>query len=114
MSWRNVLAFRALPREGPRMRWCSAFVVGLAALAVAPGAADDKGKIDLRKLPPAAPGVVDFQRDIQPLLARACISCHGPGKQRAGLRLDERAAAMQGSNSGAVIHPGDVAKSRLL
>ncbi|MCI0460228.1 MAG: PSD1 and planctomycete cytochrome C domain-containing protein [Gemmataceae bacterium] len=96
------------------MRRCSALVVGLIALGIAPGSAGEKGKIDLRKLPPAPPGVVDFQRDIKPIFARACIECHGPSKQRAGLRLDGRAAAMQGGNSGAVIHPGQIAGSRLL
>ena len=27
----------------------------------------------------------DFERDIQPLLAR-CVQCHGPSKERGGLR----------------------------
>ncbi len=31
---------------------------------------------------------VDYTRDIKPLLAEKCVSCHGPNKQEAGLRLD--------------------------
>ena len=45
-------------------------------------------KLDLAKLPPAAPGTMDFPRDIQPIFAKACLSCHGPQKQRAGKRCN--------------------------
>jgi mono/diheme cytochrome c family protein len=71
-------------------------------------------KLDLAKLPPAAKGTIDFARDIQPLFAKRCYECHGEKKQRGGLRLDERKAAFEGSNSGAVLVPGNVAKSKLL
>jgi mono/diheme cytochrome c family protein len=74
----------------------------------------DDVKIDSSKLPASAAGTMDFQRDIKPILAKACISCHGPEKQRAGLRLDERKAALQGSNAGPVLRPGKAAESRLL
>ena len=41
----------------------------------------------------AAP--LDFARDIRPLLSDACYNCHGPDAKarKAGLRLDDRAAA---------------------
>ena len=42
----------------------------------------------------------EFARDIQPLLARRCFSCHGPDTQEAGLRLDERAVAVAALDSG--------------
>ena len=42
----------------------------------------------------------DFTRDVKPVLARHCVSCHGPDKQRGGLRLDTAAAARQGGNAG--------------
>lgn len=71
-------------------------------------------KLDLKKLPPAFAGKVDFRKDIEPILQRACISCHGPDKQRSGLRLDNGPAAMKGSNSGPVIQPGKGDQSRLL
>ena len=45
-------------------------------------------EIDPSKLPPAATRPVDFAKDIEPLLANNCFSCHGPRKQEAGLRLD--------------------------
>ncbi len=36
----------------------------------------------------------DFAREIQPVFAKRCIGCHGPGQQMAGLRLDDPAAAI--------------------
>jgi hypothetical protein len=57
---------------------------------------------------------IDFTRDIQPILTRSCLHCHGSEKQRGGLRLDDGAQALQGGNSGAIIRPGDSARSRLI
>ena len=67
----------------------------------------------------AAPssGKVQFNRDIRPILADHCYSCHGPdkAKRKAGLRLDERVGALTALESGKhAIVPGDVAKSRIL
>ncbi len=63
--------------------------------------------------PVAAAG--DFARDIQPLLARRCFSCHGPDTQEAGLRLDERAVAVAALDSGSrAIVPGDADASELI
>jgi len=69
---------------------------------------------DLSKLPPAVTGTMDFVKDVQPILAKACVGCHGQAKCKAGLRLDCRSDAIKGGNSGAVIKPGDAAGSRLL
>ncbi|MSO21662.1 MAG: DUF1553 domain-containing protein [Acidobacteria bacterium] len=65
-------------------------------------------------LPPAAKIKVEFSKDIQPLLAEACQSCHGGQQQLGGLRLDSRAAALAGGKSGAVIKPGNSADSKLI
>ena len=57
---------------------------------------------------------VDFARDIQPLLAEHCVKCHGPEKQKGGLRLDVKAAALKGGDSGERgIFPGHASQSRL-
>ena len=48
------------------------------------------------KLPPAATIKVDFEKDVQPILAQKCHSCHGEEAQQSGLRLDRRQAAMRG------------------
>jgi hypothetical protein len=61
----------------------------------------------------AAPAV-DFARDVRPILAAHCYECHGPDKQKGGLRLDARATALRGGVSGDTIVPGDAARSHIL
>ena len=48
----------------------------------------------------ASPAEVLFARDIQPLLAKHCILCHGPDQAEAGLRLDLAEAATTALESG--------------
>jgi cytochrome c553 len=58
---------------------------------------------------------VSFTRDVKPLLARRCFSCHGPTAREGGLRLDEAEAALAELDSGLyAIVPGDVAASALV
>src|ERR1043165_7497783 len=63
------------------------------------------------KLPDGAPGQVDFARDIQPILSKFCYECHGPEKQKGGLRLDQKAAALKGGDSGPLLVPGKSVES---
>src|SRR4051794_20697312 len=66
-------------------------------------------------LPPAATASVDFDKDVRPILANNCLNCHGPEKQKGGLRLDSRQALLTGGNSGPAIIVGEKAgESRLL
>jgi mono/diheme cytochrome c family protein len=44
----------------------------------------------------AAP--VDFVRDVRPIFAKHCTECHGEKKQKSGLRLDVKAAAIKGGD----------------
>ena len=44
---------------------------------------------------PQVPAKVDFATDIQPILHAHCIECHGPDKQRAGMRLDRKSSALK-------------------
>ncbi len=55
-----------------------------------------------------------FEKDVRPLLIRNCIQCHGPEKQKGGLRLDSRAGRQKGGTSGPVILPGKPEESLLL
>lgn len=45
-------------------------------------------------------GGIDFHKDIRPILESHCIECHGPKKQKSGLRLDKKSSAFQGGDSG--------------
>ncbi len=65
-------------------------------------------------LPPALQRKVDFARDIQPLLAQRCYECHGADKQKNGLRLDLKSAALKGGESGPALVSGKSAESRLV
>jgi mono/diheme cytochrome c family protein len=57
---------------------------------------------------------VDFTTQVQPILRRNCIACHGPAVQQGGLRLDDAAAALKGGYSGAAILPGMASESPLV
>ena len=56
---------------------------------------------------------VDFERDVQPILAKRCFLCHGPQEQVSGLRLDSADSILKGSDAGPVIVPGSAATSKL-
>src|SRR5437016_12337236 len=57
----------------------------------------------------------DFSRDVRPLLEQHCFKCHGPQKQKGGLRLDTKEGAFKTGESGEkAIVPGHAAKSRLI
>jgi hypothetical protein len=61
--------------------------------------------------------LVDFDRDIRPLLSENCFTCHGPdgGKRQAGLRLDQKDSAFSPLESGSTaIIPGNVDQSELV
>src|ERR1041385_6592480 len=73
-----------------------AFIAGLFGVAVVPAFAD-----------------VDFAKEIQPILEKSCVKCHGPEKQKSKLRLDSREAALKGGKGGPAIVPKEAAKSEL-
>ncbi len=55
-----------------------------------------------------------FESRIRPVLLEHCVECHGPQKQKAGLRLDSREALVKGGESGAVVEAGNAEKSLLI
>ena len=67
--------------------------------------------------PAVAAEPLQFNRDIQPILADHCLACHGPDPQarQAGLRLDRRETATAEADSGALaVVPGQPRQSELL
>ena len=69
--------------------------IAIFCLAAALHAAEPPARI-----PAPATRKVDYSADIQPLLARHCLKCHGPDKQESGYRLDQKAAALRGGELG--------------
>src|SRR3954452_14514427 len=51
--------------------------------------------------------------DVQVILDRNCVKCHGPLEQNAGLRLDSLAAIEKGGTDGPVIVLGQPESSKL-
>jgi hypothetical protein len=58
-------------------------------------------------------GVV-FSRDVAPIIADACLGCHGADNPRANLRLDTFAGWKRGGRSGPLLVVGNAANSLLL
>ena len=85
-----------------------------ASLLISPAAEPSAHPVDLTRLPAPAAGTVDFTRDIQPILSTHCLKCHGAEKQKGGLRLDVRSAALRGGDSGPVLVQDKSAESRLI
>ncbi len=57
---------------------------------------------------PLSAKTVDFTRDVQPILVKRCLACHGPQQQMNGLRVDAADALLN------VVVPGDSAASKLI
>ncbi len=55
----------------------------------------------------------DFDREIAPLIARRCLSCHAGDGVKGGLDLTTRANALRGGDSGPALSTDDLAKSGL-
>lgn len=57
---------------------------------------------------------IDYLRDVKPLLAKHCTTCHGSRTQESGLRLDTAVDLRAGGDSGPSIVPGKAVESRLI
>ena len=57
---------------------------------------------------------VSFTKDLRPLLNANCNACHKPDKSKFDLDMTTYASLMKGSKKGAIVVPGDPAKSKLL
>jgi hypothetical protein len=55
-----------------------------------------------------------FEKQIRPVLAAQCWSCHGEKKVESGLRLDSRAAILKGGDRGEIVKPREAAGSVLM
>ena len=56
---------------------------------------------------------IDFVRDVQPIFAAKCYSCHGANEQEGQLRLDAKAVVLQGGVTGKLFEKGKGKQSLL-
>src|SRR5262245_2353892 len=87
---------------------------GLLLVAGAAAGADDAQHRPDRS--PTADQLAFFEKNIRPVLAARCYSCHSAeAKQpKGGLRLDTRQGLLQGGDSGPALVPGNPKKSLLI
>ena len=78
-------------------------VAALAAVSFAAGPAD-----------PQTTGVIDYEREVHPILGAKCVVCHSQEKRSGGLALATYADVLEGGRSGAAVKPGDSSDSLLL
>src|SRR5262245_7373987 len=83
--------------------WLSLCLLPLAVIAV---------RAEAPRSPAAQ--VEYFEKAVRPVLATNCFNCHGPDKQKGGLRLDSREALMKGGDSGPAVVPGKPEDSLLI
>src|SRR5262245_24953630 len=58
--------------------------------------------------------VAALSADVQAILDRNCVKCHGPLEQNGGLRLDSAASLWQGNTDGPIVVAGKPETSKLL
>lgn len=82
--------------------------LGLAAIALtsfhlgAVGAQEDAAKPEY------------YRTKVKPIFEANCVRCHGGLNHRGGLNMDTRESMLKGGHDGAVLVPGDPAKSLLV
>ncbi len=87
--------------------WCSS---GNACGACA---RDDSAR-PAESVKPDPANVEFFEKKVRPILAARCQGCHGPDKQKGGLRLDARATVLKGGTTGPAVIPGNPKESLLV
>src|ERR1051326_4983036 len=100
---------QTLSRFFVHARWAVAVVWGVSGCLTPTARA-----VDANSLPPPANQKIDFLKDIQPIFADRCYECHGPKKQEHELRLDQKASALKGGESGPALVAGKSADSLLI
>jgi hypothetical protein len=63
---------------------------------------------------PSSDALAFFETRVRPVLAENCYPCHGPQKQRSGLRLDQFDSLLKGGDRGPALVPREPEKSLLI
>src|SRR5437660_574605 len=60
------------------------------------------------------PSMIDFDRQVHPILAAKCLMCHSQEKRSGGLSLGTYSDTLDGGRSGAAVKPGESSNSLIL
>ena len=104
----------SLSEPRPRLATSVELMTGLFLSLALFGNAPPTVAEDNTAVPPAAKRTIDFNKDIKPLLAKHCVSCHGAKKQESGFRVDTRDNALAGGDRGVAFEIGESAASLLI
>jgi hypothetical protein len=58
--------------------------------------------------------LVDYEREIQPILSESCLECHSQDKRKGGLSLANYGDVLDGGKDGAVVRPGRSSASLMI
>ncbi len=67
-----------------------------------------------KTLPPPADHLVDFIKEIKPILEKSCVNCHGHGRSKGNFRMDNRETFLNGGDSSAPVVVGKSDESLLI
>src|SRR5437870_12077308 len=67
-----------------------------------------------KSLPPPASHKIDFAKEIKPIFESSCIKCHGRGRTKGDLSIENRETLLKGGENGPAIVPGRSAESYLI
>ena len=106
------------PRSGTVAGGLGLLAVAAATMAWMPGvkaapqaSAAPAATVTAAPIPP----VIEFNRDVRPILSDKCYACHGPGTQMATLRFDTEEGAKKALRADRfAIVPGDPEHSQLI
>ena len=98
------VALTGEPGFHPKRRAALPIVLALVALVPGAGAGFSSAAPAVQDAssssPSSLPSHPTYENDIRPLLQARCYECHGPEKHKSGLRLDQKASAFAGGESG--------------
>lgn len=93
-----------MARRWSRLLFIAGPIIGLAGLFAAPAA-------EIEEAGQSVPKIIDFNRDVRPILSNHCWPCHGTDAaavaRTGGLRLDSFAEATKDRDGFSAIVPGD-------
>ena len=67
-----------------------------------------------RPAPVRSTARVDYEREIKPILSENCLECHSQDKRKGGLSLATYGDVLDGGKDGAVVRPGNSARSMMI